>query len=80
MTTKRFCTERWQVKQLEMGNYDPKNSEMRLGLNIPTVEKMLWGGDSNGCTLVIPEGFEAPKRGGHCQRGLPEFLRRVGSK
>ncbi len=74
MATRLFFTDRRQVKQLETGNYDPKTREMRHGLNIPTVERILWRGNSNGCTLVIPEAFEVPRHIAHCQRGFPQFL------
>jgi hypothetical protein len=51
----------------------PKIKKVRFNLCAPGTERVFWAGDSDGCVLVIPEGFEMRRNITRNQGGYPEY-------
>lgn len=74
MTTKLFHTGKRRVNQLKMDANIPKTRKIRFSLNTTKIERVFLAGDSNGCTLVVPEAFEMCESIMLCQGPLESHL------
>ena len=73
MATKVFYAWKPRVNQLKTDAYILKTRKIRYGLNTLTTERVFPAGDSDGCTLVVPEVFKMHEHITHCPLRFTSF-------
>jgi hypothetical protein len=61
------------MEQKSSEKIKPKTKKVRFNLCASGAEKVFLAGDSDGCVLVIPEGFEMCRNITLYQGGYPEY-------